>query len=659
MNILLKFKKFLKHRRNSIMKTIKLAIVLLLLSSGMLLSQNDKPERPEKYRLGLDLGLNYNFVGLGYQDLSPNGNDFPTFIANDGTGIGGYFGLRAEYISSGWWGLGLQIGYNNISTMAIDESYNRKAEFDISNSYINIAPYLKFNDLLFKSSSVYVGPIFGIKMGGEFDYDPKDGRPAFTGLEATELESLAFGAQLGFNFDIRVAPIGESQIFVLSPFIEGSWLFAQKSPTFASYQDGFDDTWSTITARVGVTAAVDFIPDIVAANTGGQYATVLPPYKGRVIQRVVEESFPLIPYVFFNQSEQNIPNRYVLLNSTNANSFKTDEVLDMTKNDKLKGESATNKKLAVYHQILNIYAEKMKEDSGLNVELIGSAPKSNDGEVLANRVKDYLVNIHGIDASRITVTGQEMPRIPSGSSSTPVNDRPMADIENRRVEFVFNKPVMYEMLDIKMVDEYPIDNDILVSLNPSVEFSSWNMNIVDENNKTVTYGPFFNQNERISPYEILKNKEKGSYKGYIEIVQLDGTKINDEAQFELVKEMDDTKIGERYTILFNYGQSDAIKKSESDLRTKVAPKVDSDELLVISGHTDPIGSTDVNSKIARGRADEAKAIFENEFGSSSKKDNIISYGYGELRSSSTFDNSIPEGRMYNRNVTIDIIPENK
>ena len=642
------------------MKSFKILLLAIFASTSLLLSQTDKPVRPEKYRLGIDLGLNYNFAALGYQTFDNPfvSTRFRTFTANDGTGIGGYLGLRAEYISNSWWGLGLQIGYDNRGSLVTDESDALKPEMDIYNSYVNIAPYLKFNELLFKNSSVYVGPVIALKMAGEFDYDSKiPGATKLMAVEATELKSLTLGAQLGFNFDIRVAPVGPSQVFVLSPFIEGSWLLGQKSPTFDLVQDGFDDTWTTVTARIGVTGAIDFIPDINSANTGGQYATLLPPYEGVVMQRVVEESFPIIPYVFFDGGKQNIPSRYNLLTTAQAGSFDKADALDLTNDKELNGQSATNKKLAVYHNILNIYAQEMKDDGGLTVELVGSAPASKDGEVLANNIRDYLVNIHGIDASRITTRGQEMPRIPSGSSSTPVNDRPMADAENRRVEFVFNKPEMYELLKVKMVDEFPIDNDILVSLNPSVKFSSWNINIVDENNKTVTYGPFFNQSERVSPDLLLAGKDEGKYTGFIEIVQADGTKLKDEAQFSLTKEMDDTKIGERYTILFNYGQSDAIKIAEKDLRTKVAPKVDNDELLIIAGHTDPIGSTDVNSTIAANRANEAKDIFVNEFGSSSDKvDNIISYGYGELNSSSTYNNSLPEGRMYNRNVTIDIIP---
>lgn len=643
------------------MKSFKILLLALFATTSLLFSQNDKPERPEKYRLGIDLGLNYNFAALGYQTFVPVGTHFHTFTANDGTGLGGYIGLRAEYISTSWWGVGLQLGYDNRGSLVTDESLDNKPEFDIYNSYLNIAPYFKFNELLFKNSSVYVGPVIAMKMAGEYDYDSKiAGTTPLMAVEATELKDLTLGAQVGFNFDIRVAPVGPSQVFVLSPFIEGSWLMGQKSPTFDVEQDGFDDTWSTITARLGVTGAIDFIPNLNSASTGGQYATVLPPYEGKVIQRVVEESFPLIPYVFFDGSKQNIPSRYNLLTQANAGSFDKADALDLTNNKELNGETATNKKLAVYHNILNIYAQEMKDDSDLTVELIGSAPKSNDGAILANNVRDYLVNIHGIDAGRITTKGQQMPRIPSGSSATPVNDRPLADAENRRVEFVFNKPEIYELLKVKMVDEYPVDNDILVSLNPNVKFSSWNINIVDEDNNTVTYGPFFNQNERVSPYLLLKGKDEGDYKGFIEIVQMDGTKIKDEAEFSLTKEMDNTKIGERYTILFNYGQSDAIKNAEKDLRTKVAPKVDDEEILIVSGHTDPIGSTEVNANISLKRANEAKDIFVSEFGASSEKvNNIISYGYGESNSASTFDNTLPEGRMYNRNVTIDIIPSNK
>jgi hypothetical protein len=113
------------------------------------MSQDNKLERPQKYRIGLDLGLNYNMAGLGFQDLSPNGGDFPTLYTNDGNGIAPYFGLRAEYISSNWWGIGLQIGYDDRSKLVTDQSFDNEPEFDITNSYVNVAPYLKINEFLF------------------------------------------------------------------------------------------------------------------------------------------------------------------------------------------------------------------------------------------------------------------------------------------------------------------------------------------------------------------------------------------------------------------------------------------------------------------------------------------------------------------------------
>jgi outer membrane protein OmpA-like peptidoglycan-associated protein len=643
------------------MKLLKsLVLLVFVLTSTSLFSQEKSLDRPEKYRLGLDLGLNYNMAGLGYQSFDQIGSHFLTFTGTDGTGLGGYLGLRTEYISSGWWGVGLQIGYDNRGSLVTDESMSNKPEFDIYNSYLNIAPYLKFNELLFDNSGLYVGPIFGVNLSGEYDYDSKvAGQNKLTAVDA-KLGGLALGAQLGINYDIRVTNIGDNKVFVLSPFFEASWLVAQKSASFSDLQDGFDDTWSTVTARLGITGAIDFIPNLGGAGSGGQYAAVIPPYEGKVIQRVVEESFPLIPYVFFDKGNQSIPSRYKLLTKETTGSFDLYDALDLTNNPELAGETATDKKLSVYHDIMNIYAQQMKDDEDITVELIGSAPDANDGEILASKIKDYLVNVHGIDANRITIKGQLMPRIPSGSSATPVNDKPLAEAENRRVEFVFNKPEMYQLLKVKMIDEYPIDNDILVSLNQSVQFSSWTINVTDGDHKTVSYGPFFNHTERVSPYELLKGKEEGDYTGYIEITQADGTKLKDEAEFSLSKEMDDSNIGERYTILFNYGQSDAIKNSEQDLRKKVAPRVGDDELLIISGHTDPIGNTNTNAEISLKRSNEAKDIFVSEFGASSEKvNNIITYGYGESNSSSTFNNTLPEGRMYNRNVTIDIIPSNK
>ena len=202
------------------MKFFKTLLLALIATSSLLFSQNDKLDRPEKYRLGIDLGLNYNFAALGYQTFVPVGTHFHTFTANDGTGIGGYLGLRAEYLSNTWWGVGLQLGYDNRGSLVTDESLDNKPEFDIYNSYLNIAPYFKFNELLFKNSSVYIGPVIGLKMAGEYDYDSKlAGTTPLMAVEATELKDLTLGAQVGFNFDIRVAPIGPSQVFVLSPFI--------------------------------------------------------------------------------------------------------------------------------------------------------------------------------------------------------------------------------------------------------------------------------------------------------------------------------------------------------------------------------------------------------------------------------------------------------
>jgi outer membrane protein OmpA-like peptidoglycan-associated protein len=77
---------------------------------------------------------------------------------------------------------------------------------------------------------------------------------------------------------------------------------------------------------------------------------------------------------------------------------------------------------------------------------------------------------------------------------------------------------------------------------------------------------------------------------------------------------------------------------------------------MIHGHTDLIGSTSGNKTLSLKRANEVKDIFDDEFKKSSKNIYTEAIGYGEAMTPATFNNDLPEGRFYNRNVIVDVIP---
>jgi len=77
--------------------------------------------------------------------------------------------------------------------------------------------------------------------------------------------------------------------------------------------------------------------------------------------------------------------------------------------------------------------------------------------------------------------------------------------------------------------------------------------------------------------------------------------------------------------------------------------------VIIHGHTDIIGNVAGNQKLSQERADQAKKIVDDELGKENKKIDVQSIGIGQTIMQYTFDNGTPEGRMYNRNVFIEII----
>ena len=632
-------------------------ILLGLLSTSLLLSQNQNEkefERVSSTRIGLSVGLNNNFIALGYQNLSPRGGDFWDFKLIDGTSMSPFLGMQLEYLSSDWWGIGLRASYDNRGGIVEDISISPYNEFDVSLSYLNINPYFRIDQNILRDLSFNIGPILAFKLNSKIDFNSSiDGNTKI----ADELSDFTWGFRAGFAYDINVTNISTSSRFILTPFVDYSLLVNQKSSNFDNIQNSFDDVWSTSTIRLGLTASIDFLHLEKGSEGGENLFSLILPYDGKVSYREVEEFFPLVPHVFFDDNSQSIPSRYTILTIDEASKFDVNDISNLESIENLKKLSSQNKKLTYYHNILNIYGSKLKNDEGLNLTLVGSAPKRNDGDLLASIIKDYLVNNFGVEETRITIKKQQMPNIPSGTSSTPVNYRPYTDLENRRVEFIFDKEEPYKLHKLTYNDLSSIDNDLIFVLNNDVQFDSWAVTI-SKDDKTYNYGPFYNQIERINPFDLLGDFNEGGNFDAVVITNKEGKQITDKMDFSISVSKVKNKSGKNYTILFDYGKDDAIKLAEKQLRGQVSNEINSNDLLVISGYTDEIGSDAVNKTLSEKRANETKDIFKDQFLKDNKKVTIDTYGFGKTKSLNTFNNKIPEGRFYNRNVSLYIIPQN-
>lgn len=629
--------------------------VLSFLQSGHLSAQ--ETEVPTSWRFGLQAGLNVNFIGTGYQNLiGPTEGSFISFKGVDGTGFGPSVGLFGEYKSRGWWGLQLRALYDSYSGTVTDESKPTKDEFDVRMAYLTLHPALRLQ----LASDLYavVGPTLSFNMTGEYDYRPGGSEdPTLTNVEVPELNSMSFGAIAGFGYDIRTAASVSGLPLYISPFLEGGWILQQRGNSFPDDQDKFDDTWSTVSLRIGAQFKLG-IPDSTMDDSDQGISEAIDlyvPQNGLRVLNVVEY-FPMLNQVFFAPGSASIPARYQTLSSGEAATFNENNVLPPSQNATTATKEQAERQQSVYYNVLNIYGARLRDNQSVTMKLIGSAPEAGQGEAMAQSVKDYLVNTFGIDGGRLTIEGRDTPRIPSGTARTPQEFRPLIDEENRRVELIPGSQTIAKPVVIRALEDAPTDNDIVLMYNDNVKVQSWQVTISGEG-KTTTFGPYSDPDQRILSSPILGENERGDFHADIIVNTEDGQVLTHSKDFELFrKPVDNSKTMYRYQILFDYAQSDAVRSYESFLRTELTPRIEPKSGVYVIGFTDNIGPDATNLRLSKDRAKEAKDILADELKKLRKNMPVQAIGYGEDDSRALFKNALPEGRFFNRSVIIESIP---
>ena len=112
----------------------------------------------------------------------------------------------------------------------------------------------------------------------------------------------------------------------------------------------------------------------------------------------------------------------------------------------------------------------------------------------------------------------------------------------------------------------------------------------------------------------------------------------------------------QFSVIYEFNESKSVEIYEKYLSEIVAPKIQPNTIVTITGHTDTIGEENYNKNLSFARANDVKVILENKINSLGIKDvKFVVYGEGEDEKSAHFDNKYPEERFYNRTVIIDII----
>lgn len=640
---------------------VQTSVLSLILIGGPAALQAQGLSRSEPTLwLGVAGAANFNFYRGTTQMLNAALSAQSPF--HKGYGSGFYAAFLAEYRPHPVWGGMLYVGYDDRRGLFDDVRGSCNCLLTLSSriSYVSIEPSLRIAPF---SSGFYLfaGPRIGINVSKKFTYI-QDGNPGFKREgDWSNVHSTVVSAQIGAGYDIPLtSPEARTQVN-LSPFVSFHPSIGQRPRDVES--------WDVSTVRVG--AALKFgsakghrqVSAPAAMEREVMFSVRAP--KSIPVQRRVRETFPLRNFVFFEEGSSEIPNRYVMLTQAQATDFKEEQLQEVQPRD-MSGRS--QRQLAVYHNILNILGDRMRSNPGTTVSLTGASGQGpEDGRALAESIKNYLVDVYGIDGGRITTDGRNKPRIPSEQPGG-TKELELLREEDRRVDIESKSPEllmqvggpsdMLKPVQIYAVQEDPLDGHVIFTVTGARELlSSWSLELTDNKGTVQRYGPFTRDQESVPGKTILGDRAEGDFKVVMLGKTNTGRSVKRDGSVRLLRREEPAPEGLRFSVLFEFDQSKTIATYDNFLTRMVAPLIPEGGAVIVHGHTDIIGEDDYNQSLSDRRTEDARKVIERALSDGGKRGvTFESYGFGEDTAHAPFDNDLPEQRFYNRTVIIDFVP---
>jgi len=644
--------------RTKMISAITMMLAIIISNESLKAQERVQPT----WWFGLSGAANFDFYRGTTQILN---NDLTSKYAfTNGFGVAPYFSAFVEYRPGPVWGLMVNLAYDGSrgvfdkSNAPAGYSTSLNSEFD----YASFEPSLRIAPFAGKFY-IFLGPRLSYNTGQSFGIQ-SDNSPNVQ-AQWSDVYGMRLSAQIGVGYEMPLsAPANLTQIDI-APFI--SFL-----PYFGDQPRSIENLTLT-TVRAGIAIKIGCGPKPIAPATAEatpaplqrdvQFSVQAP--KSVPGQHIVIETLPLCNYIFFDSGSTAIPARYAILTQGQASSFTEAQLQDCQKNP----GTRSSRQLTMYYNLLNIIADRMRNYPATTIKLVGASAGNGEtiGKENAEAVKDYLVNIFGIDGSRIIVEGRNEP-ITSSEEANDTRDFALTRAEDNRVSITSTSPdLMMEVKDNSALCLRPIKvtamdgsstGDAKVVLNANgagVAFTSWSVDVTDLSGNSEHFGPFTADKATISGSAILQNNKSGSYKIVMTGQTPNGNSITKESSFALVREVQPALPEQRVSILFQFDKSVTVATFDNFLSNTVAPLIPANSNVVINGYTDLVGTTDYNLTLSTERAQAAQTILQSALAKTNTTGvTYTTTGHGEA--GTVFSNTLPEERFYNRTVIINILP---
>ncbi len=514
-----------------------------------------------------------------------------------------------------------------------------------------------------------------LSTGDDLSYLGEKGNPINVGnTDGMGRMNLQFKVLAGIGFDFNI-----NKHFSIP--LEFAWRMQNSDyldMTRGGAQNMVNDMYSS--ATIGVTYKFGYKCPKVAEETAVvvpaavPVAVVEPKIRFTVIaprnipvERKVKEIFPIRNYVFFDLGSAAIPGRYVLLTKSQVPEFKEDK-LEMYPPKNLSGRS--DRQMVVYYNVINILGARLVSNPSATVRLTGASMEGpEDGKAMAESVKRYLVDVFGIDGSKINTEGRVKPRVPSEQPGG-TKELDLLREGDRRVSIWSTSPAL--LMEFQTGEDAPLKPvEIIAMQNAPVEsyvsfnvdgatlaLTSWSLEIRDGKGAVQQYGPYSQEQVSIPGKTILGAIPEGNYKVTMIGQAKNGTTVKRDTTVNMVlwTPPKDAEVM-RFSIIYEFNESKAIAIYDKYLTEIVVTKIPSGATVIIHGYTDIVGDEAYNQTLSLARANDVRDIMAKGLSKANRSDvKFEVHGFGEDQALSPFENKFPEERFYNRTVIIDIVP---
>lgn len=524
-------------------KTVLLIAILLMGIQMTVQAQEEAKFTRPSWWFGAAAGANFNFYRGSTQTL--NRATVLPVVFQDGDGVGVFAaGLLEYHRPETMLGFMLMAGYDSREGSFDQEIGACGCVLDLyaNLAYFTVEPSIRFAP--FKSNLyLFGGPRFAFNVSNKFVFEQDQFPNNNVSVDFGDVDYSIISMQVGIGYDIPISSQNRKTQFVISPFVSFHPYFGQDPRTV--------ETWNVTTLRTGV--ALKFgvgkksntivVVDEPQKNVGDMFNFSVNAPKNIPAERTVLETFPVLNYVFFDLGSTEIPNRYVLLEKSQVQEFKEENVALFTPAN-LSGRA--KRQMVVYYNMLNILGDRMVKNPSSTIKLVGSSEKDPaDARILSESVKTYLETVWAIDGSRITTEGRDKPKIPSEQKGA-TNDLVLLREGDRRVSIESNSPELLmefqsgpdaplKPIQIVDVQEAPIDSYVTFNNDGASEvFTSWSIETKDEQGKVQYFGPYTQDVVAVPGKSILGTRPEGKFNVKMTGTTKDGVKVVKEAKANMV-----------------------------------------------------------------------------------------------------------------------------